>query len=72
MVRNCWVSGELFFGYHNAAAFWVHFLTAGKFNVSKGGGLKVSNAYESQHQHGAFDKTGGFRYFLVSPRSLGK
>ena len=37
-----------------------------------GGGLKVSNAYESQHQHGAFDKTGGFRYFLVSPRSLGK
>ena len=24
-------------------------------------------AYESRHQHGAIDKTGGFTYFLVSP-----
>ena len=31
------------------------------------GQVKQYFACESQHQHGAFDKTGGFKYFLFSP-----
>ena len=33
----------------------------------KAGQVKQYFACESQHQHGAFDKTGGFKYFLFSP-----
>ena len=29
------------------------------------GQVKQYFAYESQHQHGAFDKTGGFKYFFI-------
>ena len=31
------------------------------------GQVKQYFACESQHQHGAFDKTGGLNYFLFSP-----
>ena len=30
------------------------------------GQVKQYFAYESQHQHGAIDMTGGFKYFLFS------
>ena len=29
--------------------------------------FQIYFAYESRHQHGAFDMTGGFIYFLFSP-----
>ena len=36
------------------------------------GQVKRYFAYESRHQRGAFDMTGGCRYFLFSPRNLRK
>ena len=36
------------------------------------GQVKQYFAYETQHQHVAFAMTGGFKYFLFSPRTLGK
>ena len=36
------------------------------------GQVKQYFAYETQHQHGAFAMTGGFKYVLFSPRTLGK
>ena len=35
--------------------------------LRKNGRVVVSKTYESQHQHGAIDRTGGFQDFLFSP-----
>ena len=52
---------------------WRHDFLGGGFksHVVLTGQVKQYFACESQHQHGAFDKTGGFKYFLFSPL-LGK
>ena len=49
--------------------FW--FTTDLQSHVVLIGQVKQYFAYESQHQHGAIDMTGGFKYFLFSPL-LGK
>ena len=45
--------------------FW--FTTDLQSHVVLIGQVKQYFAYESQHQHGAIDMTGGFKHFLFSP-----